>query len=203
MSTTSMPSTTCPNGAKCMAGIEKRVVDHIDEHLRRPRVRSRVRERDVAALVALLHRIVLEVLRGRAPHLLHRRRPAHAELRHEPGQHTEETHVVVEAVFDEVVEPIGAKRRPLAVYFDDEHALARVELRLVGLGRFGGERGRGQQLVRRGGLRSGGLCAHERDGSKDKRGTEDETTHAISFTKISTSSPTECTTYLPRQAPTS
>src|SRR4029079_9501833 len=53
------------------------------------------------------------------------------ELHHETGHDPEEPRVVEEAVLDEVVEPVGSLRRPLAMHFDDEAADARVEGRLV------------------------------------------------------------------------
>ena len=54
--------------------------------------------------------------------------------------------VVVEPVLDEVVEAIGAERRPGAVHGDHERALGRLESRLVGLRRLLGQRRRVLQL---------------------------------------------------------
>ena len=48
-----------------------------------------------------------------------------------PLDHPEKARVVEKAVLDEVVEAIGAVRRPVAMDLDDEGAFAGVELRLV------------------------------------------------------------------------
>ena len=59
-----------------------------------------------------------------------------AELHHEALDDAEEARVVEEAVLDEIVEAVGADRRPVAMHLDDEAALARVELHLVDGGRL-------------------------------------------------------------------
>ena len=105
------------------------VVAEIDEHLAGARVGASHRVGDVAALVALPHWIVLD-LRG-TPRCRDLRIAVDAELHHEAGDHPEESHVVVEAVLDEIVEAIRALRRPLAGDLDHEHAFGGIELRLV------------------------------------------------------------------------
>ena len=56
---------------------------------------------------------------GAAPHRLDRGIAVDAKLRHEVVEHAEEANVVVEAVLDKVVEPVGTVGSPLAVDLDD------------------------------------------------------------------------------------
>ena len=90
-------------------------------------------------VLLLLDRIVVDG--GVAPDRRNARVGVDAELHHEAGDHPEETGIVEEAVLDEVIKPVGAKRRPIAMDFDDERTFAGVELDLVGRRRLCGERG--------------------------------------------------------------
>src|SRR5262245_61767776 len=125
--------------------VEARVVGEVDEELRRPRTgRPRLGERHESSLVALLDRVVLN--RRVAPGGLDPGVAVDPDLRHEAVDHAEKAAVVVEPATYQVVEPIGAARRPRAVDRHDERPLAGLELRLERLGRFLGERGRVLQL---------------------------------------------------------
>ena len=62
------------------------------------------------------------------------------ELHHEACEHAEEADIVVEAVLDEIIEAVGAVRRPIAIDLKDEGALAGVEPGFVGRRRLLGER---------------------------------------------------------------
>ena len=94
----------------------------------------------------MLHRIVGDG--GVAPCRRDVRVGIDAELHHEAGDDPEEAGVGEEAVLDEVIKPVGAERRPIAVDFDDEWTFAGVELDLVGRWRlFGQRRGIGERLA--------------------------------------------------------
>jgi hypothetical protein len=88
-----------------------------------------------------------------------------AELHHEAGDHAEEADVVVEAVLDQIVEAVGAVRRPVAVHLDHECALGGVELGLVDRRRLLAERrGIGEVLGGgRHGERGNSECGHKCD----------------------------------------
>ena len=118
-----MPSITSPNGAKpCLS---RAVVAVVDEELRGARVgRSGLGERDHAALVLPLTGSSLKF--ARAPHFWMAGSPfmpTCAMKPRGPGR----SGAVIEAVLDEVVETIGAKRRPLPRDLDHERAGAGVE----------------------------------------------------------------------------
>ena len=129
-----MPWTTCPKGAKRIPS--RRALSHVvDEDLGGAAVgHVRLRERDEAALVRLRDRVVGDV--RLLPLRAHRRIAAEPELDHEAVDGAEEPRVVEEAELDEVVEAVGAVRRPVAVHLDDEGALRRGELRLEDVGRL-------------------------------------------------------------------
>src|SRR3989442_1550365 len=102
------------------------------------------------------------------PVLLDVRIAVEPELHHEVGHDAEEARVVEEAILHEVVETVGAFRRPVAVHFDDEGALARVELRLELLrGLFGELRRRPQLRLRQ--VHTAALRKHR---SRDQRHTD-------------------------------
>ena len=50
-----------------------------------------------------------------------------SELRHESGEHAEESVAIIEASTRELIETIDAIRSPIAISFDDERTLARLE----------------------------------------------------------------------------
>src|SRR4029079_15534583 len=99
--------------------VERGVVAEVDEHLAGAGVRPGHRIGDKAAPVALFHRVSLDT--RLPPRRRYLRIAADAELHHEARDHAKEAAVVGEAVLDEIVEAVGAVRRPVAVYFDDEH----------------------------------------------------------------------------------
>ena len=109
--------------------------------------------------VRLLDGIVLD--RRRLPGLRDLRVRVDAELDDEPGDDAEEPHAVEVLVLDEVVEPVGPERRPVARDLDLERALRRLEGDVVGRGRLRVQRRgleqrrrarrRGRRLGRRGG----------------------------------------------------
>src|SRR5438876_4047494 len=85
--------------------IEARIVAEVDEHLAGAGVGARHRVGDVAALVALLNRIVPEL--RLTPRRRDLRIAVDAELHHKPRDHTEEADVIVEAVLDQIIEAVG------------------------------------------------------------------------------------------------
>src|SRR5262245_49075181 len=119
--------------------VEPGIVAEIDEHLGRARIWSGGGEGDRAALIALLYRIVLDV--GVAPGAGDVGIAVDAKLHHETVDHAEEARVVVKTVLDQIVEAIGAARRPVAMNLDHERAFACVEFRLVDRGGLGVEGG--------------------------------------------------------------
>jgi hypothetical protein len=78
---------------------------------------------------------------GLAPHGRDFRIAVDAELHHEALDHAEEARIVEVAVLDEIVEAVGAVRRPVAMHLDHEAALAGIELGLVDGGRLFGQAG--------------------------------------------------------------
>src|SRR6185312_1201934 len=143
--------------------IEPAVVSVVDEDLGRAHVRTGGGEGDGAFGVRVLRRrIVLEG--GGAPDAVDRRIAVDAELHHEALDDAEEGDVVVVAELDEVVEAIGAERRPVAMHLDHEVALGRRELHFVGRGRRGRGLRRRQERAGRGvGVRRGRDKQRERD----------------------------------------
>src|SRR5262245_7745584 len=125
-------------GRKALA-VEPGIVAEIDEYLRRARVGPGGGEGDRAALIAVLYRIVLDV--GVTPDGGDVGIAVDAELHHEALDHAEEARVVEKSVLDQIVEAIGALRRPVAMNLDHERAFARVEFRLVDRGGLGVEGG--------------------------------------------------------------
>ncbi len=122
-----------PEGGEAL-GIERGVVFEIDEKLRGAGVGSGGGEDDGAALVALRVRIVLDG--GLVPCGGSRRTSADTELRDEIGKDAEETSIIEVVVLDEIVEAIGAERRPGARDGDGEFAAGSIEFDLVGIGSF-------------------------------------------------------------------
>ena len=94
------------------------VIREVDEHLRSPRVLPRCRERDVADLVALDHRIVLQSLF--LPLRCDRWLAMDAELRHEAVDDAEKSYALVEIRFDHFFEAREAQRRPLRMSLHGE-----------------------------------------------------------------------------------
>ena len=100
-----------------------------------------------------------------------------AELRHEPGNDAEEADVVEVTALHEVVEPIGAERRPVFMHVDDERPLARLEICLEPCGSLLGEPRRIAQLGELVRLARG----RERGRKDDSRRDADQTkSHVIS-----------------------
>src|SRR4029079_19636424 len=114
--------------------VERCVIAEIDEHLRGACIRTCGGEGDAPEYDTLRYRIMGDV--RTLPHLRNLGIPVDAELHHEVTNHTEEACVVIEAVLDEIVEAVGAIRRPVAMHFDHEAAFARVELHFVNVGRL-------------------------------------------------------------------
>ena len=50
-----------------------------------------------------------------------------AKLHHEAGDGAEESRVIIETVLHQVVEAVGAERRPGAVHLENERPLARLD----------------------------------------------------------------------------
>jgi len=73
----------------------------------------------------VLHRIVRKP--SLVPHGRHLRIAVQSELRHESGEHAEESIAIIEARARELIESIDAIRSPIAISFDDERTLARLE----------------------------------------------------------------------------
>src|SRR5262249_5785441 len=119
--------------------IELGIVAEVDEHLAGACVRTRRREGDGAALVALGDLVIRDLRSAPARHDCGI--PIDAELHHEAGDHAEKTGAVVKAVLDEIVEPVGAFRRPGARHLDHEHAPGRIEPRFISCGRLLAQRG--------------------------------------------------------------
>src|SRR5439155_13305656 len=66
------------------------------------------------------------------------------DLSHETADHQEDPRVIVVAALDQVVKPVGAERRPVAVYLDHEVTCAGLETgaeRVRGPLSHGGTRG--------------------------------------------------------------
>ena len=136
------PIDDLPEGRETHA-VQPAVVPEVDEDLGRPRVRAGHGVADEAPRVARHDRVVGDLLLS--PGRRHRRVAVDPELRHEPGDHAEEAHVVVVAVGNEVVEAVCAVGRPGTVDFDDEIALAGFEAGLKDIGGGGGQSTRGQK----------------------------------------------------------
>jgi len=135
--------------------VEPAVVTVVDEELRGAGARAGGREAHHAARVVLAHRVVRDA--GVAPHRRHVRIAVNPELRHESRDHPEEPAVIVVAALHQVVEPVGAERRPVAMDFDHEGTRARLEAgteRVGGALPHGGTRG--VVKVRRAGGDGGG-----------------------------------------------
>ena len=106
--------------------VEAVVVLQVDEQLGRAGVRAlghRIGEE--ATLVALLHRIALDV--GVAPHLADLGVAMDAELDDEFAHGAKERHVVEEADLDQIVKPVHAVGGPLALAVEGERADGGVE----------------------------------------------------------------------------
>src|SRR6266480_1726462 len=94
--------------------VEPRVVAQIDEDLRRAGIwHARFRIRQVAALVGLCDRLILNI--GLLPCGRNRRIGADAKLNDEAGHNAEETGVVIEVVLNQIVEAVGADGSPSAI----------------------------------------------------------------------------------------
>src|ERR1035438_10597760 len=89
---------------------------------------ARLSEGDVAALVALRHRVIFDG--GLSPSLAHGRVGAKAELGHEAGFDPVERPAVEITATREVVKSVGTDRSPVAVHFHYEDALRSGEFHL-------------------------------------------------------------------------
>ena len=118
----SMPSVTVPNGAKpwpsSEAPLSLKLMKSCVVRVFGPAVANTT----VPALVALLHRIVLDV--GVLPNRVDRGIGGQSELNDEVRHDAEERGVGEEAVPHQVVEAVRPDRRPIAMHLDDEIALA-------------------------------------------------------------------------------
>src|SRR5580704_14324587 len=113
--------------------IQSLVVPEVDEHLCGARVRPSRSKRHIATGITLRNGVVLNV--GILPNLIDSGIGADAELRHEARKDAEEAGVVVEVVFDQIVEAVRAERCPRTRDGDDEVAARGRELHLVFVGR--------------------------------------------------------------------
>src|SRR5256885_4714357 len=111
--------------------VQPAVVTVVDEELRGARARAAGREAHHAACVMLAHRIVRDA--RVAPHGRHVRIAVNPELRHESRDHPEEPAVIVITALHQVVEPVGAERRPIAMHLDHEVAGTGLEARAEGV----------------------------------------------------------------------
>lgn len=134
--------------------IKERVVFKIDEDLRRTGIRSCGGEDDRAFFVGLGDGIVLDL--GLFPCGADGGIRADAELRDEIGNGAEDDGVVIEVVFDEIVEAVGSERRPGAVDGDGEVAARGDEFDDVSVGSFVfQQRGMEECAIVGGGVRCG------------------------------------------------
>src|ERR1700674_5145152 len=115
--------------------IKERIVLETDENLRGARVgRVGLGIGYIPTLVALFHWVIVDI--GIAPSRGNRGVRADAELHDESGHGTEDDHVVVEMMFDEVVETVRANRCPGPGNSHCEIAAGGLELDLKSLWRF-------------------------------------------------------------------
>jgi hypothetical protein len=98
-------------------GVESGIVGQIDEELRRTGIRAGGGERHHAVQVRLADGIVRD---GWLPGLAAARVPGQPKLRDESWDHTKEPRLVVEARAEELIQAIGATRRPGAVHDDGD-----------------------------------------------------------------------------------
>src|SRR4029077_19806268 len=90
--------------------VEARVVHEIDEHLRGARIRPSRGKRDVSLLVALRHRVILNI--GSLPGRGHRWIRTDPKLRDKVRYHAEHAGVVKEMMLDQIIEAVRPQRRP-------------------------------------------------------------------------------------------
>src|SRR6266481_1832893 len=109
--------------------VEAHVVLEIDKHLRGARVRPGGGKRDVPLLVALCHRVILNIspLPGRSHSWIR----ANPKLRDEGRHHAEDAGVVIEMMLDQIVEAVSPQRRPGSRDIDREFAARGHELYLI------------------------------------------------------------------------
>jgi hypothetical protein len=143
--------------------VEEGVVLEIDEDLRGAGVRAGGGEDDGALFVGLSDGIVFEF--GLFPDGADGGIRADAELRDEIGDGAEDDGVVVEVMLHEIVEAIGAERRPCASDGDREVAAGRDEFDDVDVGSFVfKQRWVKEHTVVGGVRRGGGSCGLFRSG---------------------------------------
>src|SRR5207248_334769 len=105
--------------------VEPAVVTVVDEKLRGAGARAAGRKAHHAARVVLAHRVVRDACV--TPRRRHVWIAVNPELRHESRDHPEEPAVIVVTALHQVVEAVGAERRPVAMNLDHEVPRAGLE----------------------------------------------------------------------------
>lgn len=110
--------------------VQTRIVAIVYEYLRASRIgRGALRVSNIAAKIALLNRIILDI--GISPDAANFGIGRNAKLNNESRHDAEERGIVVEMVFDEIVEAVSAIRGPGARDFDSKVAFGGVEVDVI------------------------------------------------------------------------